>query len=111
MTRSLIASWSSPTHKLQGSSVSELEEERDANLVAMLKALRKEDAAAGAFLNRLRSASDCRGDPSRVGASIELAETDFSNEQICAHRGSSGAYPRTPCMAFDAAAICWCGLD
>ena len=36
-----------------GRSVSELEEERDANLVAMLKALRQEDAAAGAFLNRL----------------------------------------------------------
>ena len=41
-----------------GRSVSELEEERDANLVAMLKALRKEDTAAGAFLNRLRPASD-----------------------------------------------------
>ena len=36
-----------------GRSVSELEEERDANLVAMLKALRQEDTAAGAFLNRL----------------------------------------------------------
>ena len=36
-----------------GRSVSELEDERDANLVAMLKALRKEDTAAGAFLNRL----------------------------------------------------------
>ena len=34
-------------------SVGELEEERDANLVAMLKALRQEDTAAGAFLNRL----------------------------------------------------------
>ena len=41
-----------------GRSVSELEEERDANLVAMLKALRKEDTAAGAFLNRLGAASD-----------------------------------------------------
>ena len=41
-----------------GRSVGELEEERDANLVAMLKALRQEDTAAGAFLNRLRSASD-----------------------------------------------------
>ena len=40
-----------------GRSVSELEEERDANLVAMLKALRKEDTAAGAFLNRLRTSS------------------------------------------------------
>ena len=40
-----------------GRSVSELEEERDANLVAMLKALRKEDTAAGAFLNRLGAAS------------------------------------------------------
>ncbi len=36
-----------------GRSVSDLEEERDANLVAMLKALRQEDTAAGAFLNRL----------------------------------------------------------
>ena len=41
-----------------GRSVSELEEERDANLVAMLKALRKADTAAGAFLNRLGAASD-----------------------------------------------------
>ena len=41
-----------------GRSVSELEEERDANLVAMLKALRQEDTAAGAFLNRLRAGSD-----------------------------------------------------
>ena len=40
-----------------GRSVSELEEERDANLVAMLKALRQEDTAAGAFLNRLGAAS------------------------------------------------------
>ena len=40
-----------------GRSVSELEEERDANLVAMLKALRQEDTAAGAFLNRLRTSS------------------------------------------------------
>jgi len=40
-----------------GRSVSELEEERDANLVAMLKALRQEDTAAGAFLNRLGTAS------------------------------------------------------
>ena len=40
-----------------GRSVSELEEERDANLVAMLKALRQEDTAAGAFLNRLGTSS------------------------------------------------------
>ena len=40
-----------------GRSVSELEEERDANLVARLKALRQENAAAGAFLNRLGAAS------------------------------------------------------
>ncbi len=40
-----------------GRSVGELEEERDANLVAMLKALRQEDTAAGAFLNRLAAAS------------------------------------------------------
>ena len=40
-----------------GRSVSELEEERDANLVAMLKALRQEDTAAGAFLNGLKTAS------------------------------------------------------
>ena len=40
-----------------GRSVSELEDERDANLVAMLKALRKEDTAAGAFLNRFGASS------------------------------------------------------
>ena len=40
-----------------GRSVSELEDERDAKLVATLKALRKEDTAAGAFLNRLRASS------------------------------------------------------
>jgi glycerophosphoryl diester phosphodiesterase len=33
-----------------------------------------------------------------------LAKTDFSNEQICAHRGSSGAYPENTRLAFDAAA-------
>ena len=40
-----------------GRSVSELEEERDANLVAMIKALRQQDTAAGAFLNRLGTPS------------------------------------------------------
>ena len=29
---------------------------------------------------------------------------DFSNEQICAHRGASGAYPENTRVAFDAAA-------
>jgi carnitine 3-dehydrogenase len=38
-----------------GRSVSELEDERDANLVAILNALRHEDRAAGAFLNQLAS--------------------------------------------------------
>jgi glycerophosphoryl diester phosphodiesterase len=33
-----------------------------------------------------------------------LAETDFTNEQICAHRGASGAYPENTRVAFDAAA-------
>ena len=33
-----------------------------------------------------------------------MAKTDFSNEQICAHRGSSGAYPENTRVAFDAAA-------
>ena len=33
-----------------------------------------------------------------------MAKTDFSNEQICAHRGSSGAYPENTHAAFDAAA-------
>ena len=33
-----------------------------------------------------------------------MAKTDFSNEQICAHRGSSGAYPENTRAAFDAAA-------
>ena len=33
-----------------------------------------------------------------------MAETDFSNEQICAHRGASGAYPENTHAAFDAAA-------
>ena len=40
-----------------GRSVSELENERDANLVAMLKALREQDSAAGAFLNDLGAAT------------------------------------------------------
>jgi carnitine 3-dehydrogenase len=39
-----------------GRTVSELEDERDANLVAMLKSLRVQDSAAGAFLNNLSSA-------------------------------------------------------
>ena len=79
-----------------GRSVSELEEERDANLVAMLKALRQEDTAAGAFLNRLgRPLTNWRSIKSR--ARIELAKTDFSNEQICAHRGASGAYREYSC--------------
>ena len=38
--------------------VSELEAERDANLVALLKALRTENAAAGAFLNQLAITGD-----------------------------------------------------
>ena len=33
-----------------------------------------------------------------------MAKTDFSNEQICAHRGASGAYPENTRVAFDAAA-------
>ena len=33
-----------------------------------------------------------------------MAETDFTNEQICAHRGASGAYPENTRVAFDAAA-------
>ena len=33
-----------------------------------------------------------------------MAKTDFSNEQICAHRGASGAYPENTGVAFDAAA-------
>ena len=33
-----------------------------------------------------------------------MAKTDFSNEQICAHRGASGAYPENTRAAFDAAA-------
>lgn len=37
----------------EGRSVSTLEEERDANLVALLKVLREQDTAAGAFLNRV----------------------------------------------------------
>ena len=37
--------------------MSELEDERDANLVAMLKALRGQDSAAGAFLNDLGAAT------------------------------------------------------
>ncbi|MDG2461458.1 MAG: 3-hydroxyacyl-CoA dehydrogenase NAD-binding domain-containing protein [Luminiphilus sp.] len=41
-----------------GRSVSELENQRDANLVAILKALRQQDSAAGAFLNRLDAARD-----------------------------------------------------
>ena len=41
-----------------GRSVSELEAERDANPVALLKALRSENAAAGAFLNQLAANDD-----------------------------------------------------
>jgi len=41
-----------------GRTVSELEAERDANLVALLKALRTENAAAGAFLNKLAITDD-----------------------------------------------------
>ena len=33
-----------------------------------------------------------------------MAETDFSNEQICAHRGASGIYPENTRVAFEAAA-------
>ena len=33
-----------------------------------------------------------------------MAKTGFSNEQICAHRGASGAYPENTHAAFDAAA-------
>ena len=33
-----------------------------------------------------------------------MAETAFSREQICAHRGASGAYPENTHAAFDAAA-------
>ena len=33
-----------------------------------------------------------------------MAETDFSNEQICAHRGASGIYPENARVAFEAAA-------
>ena len=33
-----------------------------------------------------------------------MAKTDFSNEQICAHRGASGIYPENTRVAFDAAA-------
>ena len=33
-----------------------------------------------------------------------MAKTDFSNEQICAHRGASGVYPENTHAAFDAAA-------
>ena len=36
--------------------------------------------------------------------SIELATPNFSNEQICAHRGASGSYPENTRAAFDAAA-------
>ena len=39
-----------------GRTVSQLEDERDANLVAMLKSLRSQDSAAGAFLNDLSRA-------------------------------------------------------
>ena len=33
-----------------------------------------------------------------------MPEATFSTEQICAHRGSSGAYPENTRVAFDAAA-------
>ena len=44
-----------------GRSVSELEEERDANLVAILRALRHQDRAAGAFLNQLAAGAGASG--------------------------------------------------
>ena len=48
-------------HQAAGRSVSELEEERDANLVAILRALRQQDRAAGAFLNELAAGTGARG--------------------------------------------------
>ena len=38
-----------------------------------------------------------------------MAETDFSNEQICAHRGASGIYPENTRVAFEAAASAGAG--
>ena len=38
-----------------------------------------------------------------------MAKKDFSNEQICAHRGASGAYPENTRVAFDAAASAGAG--
>ena len=38
-----------------------------------------------------------------------MPEVDFSSEQICAHRGSSGAYPENTRSAFDAAASAGAG--
>ena len=39
----------------------QLESERDRNLVALLKALREEDAAAGAFLNEVNKRLEGEG--------------------------------------------------
>jgi carnitine 3-dehydrogenase len=48
-------------HQAAGRSVSDLEEERDANLVAILRALREQDRAAGAFLNQLVAGTGASG--------------------------------------------------
>jgi carnitine 3-dehydrogenase len=48
-------------HQAAGRSVSDLEEERDANLVAILRALRQQDRAAGAFLNQLVAGTGASG--------------------------------------------------
>jgi carnitine 3-dehydrogenase len=44
-----------------GRTVMQLESERDRNLVALLKALREEDAAAGAFLNEVNKRLEGEG--------------------------------------------------
>jgi carnitine 3-dehydrogenase len=44
-----------------GRTVMQLENERDRNLVALLKALRAEDAAAGAFLNEVNRRQQADG--------------------------------------------------
>ena len=48
-------------HQAAGRSVGELEEERDANLVAILRALRQQDRAAGSFLNQLAAGTGASG--------------------------------------------------
>ena len=80
--------------------VSELEDERDANLVAMLKALRKRPRPAR-FSIAWTSNADLM--PSTPAMSIELATPTFPTSRFVP-TGARGSYPENTRAAFDAAA-------